>query len=120
MWPTQSWGSPASAVSRKVAAKRLGHLLPVVPDQSGYHTRRRRLADTIEWLMGMVAGISPGSTDDLLVIGSIPIECARSRETVTRSALGEAAGYGYCASHSRVFSGFRLHAIFAPTAPPGL
>jgi hypothetical protein len=28
-------------------------------------------------------------------------------------ALGVAADYGYCASHSRFFWGFRLHAIFA-------
>jgi hypothetical protein len=63
--------------------------------------------------MGVFAAQSPGYTDDLLLIDSTPVECARSRETVTRSALGEAAGYGYCASHSRFFWGFRLHAIFA-------
>ena len=31
-----------------------------------------------------------------------------------RSELAEAADYGWCASHSRYFWGFRLHAIFAP------
>ena len=82
----------------KVAAKRLGHLFPVVPAQPGYHKRRRRLADTIEWLVGVFASMSPGYTDDLLLIDSTPVECARSRETVTRSALGEVAGYGYCGS----------------------
>ncbi len=35
-----------------------------------------------------------------------------------RSALGDAADYGYCASHSRLFWGFRLHAIFAPDGTP--
>jgi len=33
-------------------------------------------------------------------------------------ALGDAADYGYCASHSRFFWGFRLHAIFAPDGTP--
>ena len=35
-----------------------------------------------------------------------------------RSALADAADYGYCASHSRYFWGFRLHAIFAPDGTP--
>ena len=49
---------------------------------------------------------------------STPLECARSRETVKRSALADAADYGYCPSHSRFFWGFRLHAIFAPDDAP--
>jgi len=62
-----------------------------------------------------------GFYDDLLLVDSTPVECARSRETVERSALGDAADYGYCASHSRYFRylwGFRLHAIFAPDGTP--
>jgi hypothetical protein len=36
-----------------------------------------------------------------------------------RPALGAAADYGYCASHSRLFWAFRLlHAIFAPDGTP--
>jgi hypothetical protein len=35
-----------------------------------------------------------------------------------RSTLADAADYGYCASHSRFFWGFRLHAIFAPDGTP--
>ena len=46
------------------------------------------------------------------------MECARSRETVKRSALADAADYGWCASHSRYFWGFRLHAIFAADGTP--
>jgi Transposase DDE domain len=111
-------GIPSDRRFLKVAAKRLEHLFPELPAQSGYHKRRRRLADTIEWLMGIFASMSPGYTDDLLLIDSTPVECAKSRETVKRSALGEAAGYGYCASHSRFFWGFRLHAIFAPDGTP--
>jgi transposase len=46
------------------------------------------------------------------------VECARSRETVKRSALGDAADYGYCPSHSRFFWGFRLHLLAAPDGTP--
>ena len=68
--------------------------------------------------MGMFASQSPGFNDDLLLIDSTPVECARSRETVKRSALADAADYGWCASHSRYFWGFRLHAMFAPDGTP--
>jgi hypothetical protein len=64
--------------------------------------------------MSAFASQSPGFYDDLLLVDSTPVECARSPETVKRSALGDAADYGYCARHSRFFWGFRLHAIFAP------
>src|ERR1039458_5862528 len=56
--------------------------------------------------------------DDLLLVDSTPVECARSRETVKRSQLADAADYGYCRSHSRFFWGFRLHGIFAPDGTP--
>jgi len=111
-------GIPSDRRFLKVAAKRLGHLFPQLPAQPGYFKRRRRLADTIEWLLGIFASQSPGFEDDLLLIDSTPVECARSRETAKRSQLGDAADYGYCVSHSRFFWGFRLHAIFAPDGTP--
>ena len=111
-------GIPSDRRFLAVASKRLGHLFPRLPKQPGYFKRRRRLADTLEWLMGMFASQSPGFYDDLLLIDSTPVECARSRETVKRSALSDAADYGYCASHSRFFWGFRLHAIFSPDGTP--
>jgi len=49
--------------------------------------------------------------DDVWVVDSTPVECARSRPTVQRSALAGVAGYGYCASHPRYFWGLRLHLI---------
>ena len=110
-------GIPSDRRFLAVAAKRLAHLFPDLPAQSGYFKRRRRLVETLEWLMGVFAAASPGFGDDLLLVDSTPVECARSRETVKRSALGDAADYGYCASHSRFFWGFRLHGLFAPTAP---
>lgn len=118
-------GIPSDRRFLAVAAKRLGHLFPDLPQQSGYFKRRRRLAETLEWLMGMFASQSPGFEDDLLLIDSTPVECARSRETVKRAgssslagAIADAADYGYCASHSRFFWGMRLHAIFAPDGTP--
>jgi len=111
-------GIPSDRRFLAVAAKRLGHLFPRLPQQPGYFKRRRRLADTLEWLMAMFASQSPGVDDDLLLIDSTPVECARSRETVKRSALADAADYGWCGSHSRYFWGFRLHAIFAPDGTP--
>jgi len=101
-----------------VARKRLVHLFPELPRQAGYHKRRRRLADAIEWLMAHFAQQSPGFFDDLLLCDSTPVECGRSRETAQRSALGDAAGYGYCAAHSRWFWGLRLHALCAPDGTP--
>src|SRR5262249_46572415 len=75
-------GIPSDRRFLAVARKRLVHLFPELPAQPGYFKRRRRLGDTIEWLMGVFAARSPGSQDDLLLIDSTPVECARSRETV--------------------------------------
>jgi hypothetical protein len=111
-------GIPSDRRFLAVAAKRLAHLFPQLPAQPGYFKRRRRLAATIEWLIGVFARQSPGFGDDLLLVDSTPVECARSRETVKRSQLADAADYGYCRSHSRFFWGFRLHAIFAPDGTP--
>jgi len=111
-------GIPSDRRFLAVAAKRLGGLFPELPAQPGYFKRRRRLTETIEWLMGMFASMSPGAQDDLLLVDSTPVECGRSRETAKRSALGDAADYGFCASHSRYFWGFRLHAVFAPDGTP--
>lgn len=41
-----------------------------------------------------------------------------SVETVRRIALGDAADYGNCRSHSRYFWGFRLHGLFALDGTP--
>jgi hypothetical protein len=111
-------GIPSDRRFLAVARKRLVHLFPDLPRQAGYFKRRRRLADAIEWLMAHFAQQSPGSSDELLLIDSTPVECGRSRETAKRSALGEVAGYGYCAAHSRWFWGLRLHLLAAPDGTP--
>jgi hypothetical protein len=101
-----------------VAARRLSHLFPWLPQRPGYWKRRQRLAEVIEALIGEFAKLSPGFDHDLLVVDSTPVECARSVETVRRSALADAADYGYCRSHSRFFWGFRLHGLFALDGTP--
>jgi len=111
-------GIPSDRRFLRAARRQLGHLFPVLPSQSAYWKRRRRLADAIEWLMGVFVARSPGFRDDLLLVDSTPVPCAQSRETVKRSALGEAAGYGYCAAHSRLYWGFRLHLLAAPDGTP--
>lgn len=100
------------------ARHRLSHLFPALPERSAFHKRRLRLSDVIEGLIAEFARHSPGFVDDVLLVDSTPVECARSLETARRSRLGDAADYGYCASHSRLFWGFRLHALFAMDGTP--
>jgi hypothetical protein len=107
------------------AKRRLVHLFPQIPTQDAFHKRRARLEASIEWLIGVFASQSPGYEDDLLLLDSTPVETARSRETVKRAgdsqladAIGDAAGYGYCPSHSRYFYGMRLHLLSAPDGTP--
>jgi Transposase DDE domain len=107
------------------ARRRLSHLFPVILDQDAFHKRRARLEASIEWLIGVFASQSPGYHDDTLVLDSTPVETARSRETVKRAgdshladAIGDAAGYGYCPSHSRFFYGMRLHLLASLDGTP--
>jgi Transposase DDE domain len=101
-----------------VAGYRLGHLFPRIPKQPGYHKRVRRLAAQIVRALEVVALDAPSSGDQLRLLDSTPIPCAASRETVKRSALAGIAGYGYCASHSRYFWGFRLYVLCTPDGMP--
>jgi hypothetical protein len=111
-------GIPSDRRFLAVAAKRLVHLFPELPKQPGYHKRRSRLGETIDWLCGVFACESPGFYDDLVLLDSTPVECGRSVETARRSELADACGYGYCRSHSRYFWGMRLHGVFAPDGTP--
>jgi hypothetical protein len=87
----------------------LRHLFPYLPKQPGYNKRLRRLGGLLDALIHHLAADTSICNDDVLVVDSTPIECARSRETVKRSDLVGWAEYGYCASHSRWFWGLRLH-----------
>jgi len=110
-------GIPSDERFLAVAKKRLNHLFPKLPARPGYWKRRRRL-DRIEALIDVFARECPGYGDSVVLLDSTPVECGRSRETVERSRLADAAGYGYCRSHSRYFWGMRLHACFGLDGTP--
>ena len=111
-------GIPSDRRFLRAARRQLGHLFPVLPSQDALHKRRRRLTDAIEWLIGVFASKSPGSSDDLVLLDSTPVECGRSLDTTRRSELAEVCGYGYCKSHSRWFWGMRLHLVCALDGTP--
>ena len=102
----------------RFAKRRLGHLFPYIPGQSGYNKRVRALAPQIVRLIGQLAWLSPSFCDRLRLLDSTPVPCAHSRETVKRSQLAGYAAYGYCAAHSRPFWGFRLYLLCAPDGMP--
>ena len=93
------------------AGEHLGHLFPYLPGQPGYNKRLRKLADTLTWLIALLARDTSIWTDDVWIVDSTPVECGRSKETARRSELAGWAEYGYCASHSRYFWGLRLHLL---------
>jgi hypothetical protein len=95
----------------RFARVHLQAMFPYLPQQPGYNKRLRKLVGTMNWLIGMLARDTSVWTDDVWVVDSTPVECARSRETVKRSDLAGWAEYGYCASHSRYFWGLRLHLL---------
>jgi hypothetical protein len=98
----------------RFARAHLRHLFPYLPQQPGYNKRLRALIGTLNWLTGALArdtSVWTVWTDDVWVVDSTPVECARSRDTVRRSQLAGWAEYGYCASHSRYFWGLRLHLL---------
>ena len=111
-------GIPSDRRFLRAAKRQLGHLFPQLPAQDALHKRRARLAETIEWLVGVFASRSPGFQDSLLLLDSTPVECGRSLETARRSRLAEVCGYGYSRSHSRWFWGCRLHLACAADGTP--
>ena len=78
----------------RYARKHLRGMFPYIPGQSGYNKRLRALAGTIGWLTAALATTTSVYTDDVHLVDSTPIECARSGPTVMRSALAGWAGYG--------------------------
>jgi hypothetical protein len=102
----------------RVVRSRLGHLFPYVPQQPGYNKRLRALAPLVCWVLRELAAASPSICDRVRLLDSTPVPCAASRETVKRSELAGYAAYGYCASHSRYFWGFRLYVLTTPDGLP--
>jgi len=102
----------------RYALTRLGHLFPYLPKQPGYNKRMRALAPQIVRALNIVAMCSPSWCDNVRLLDSTPVPCGASRETVRRSDFAGHAAYGYCASHSRYFWGFRLYLLCAPDGMP--
>jgi IS5 family transposase len=102
----------------RAARRQLRELFPYLSTQGALHKRRVALRDTFDWLCGVFAERSPGARDPVVLVDSTPVEAGRSVDTTRRSALAEAAGYGYSRSHSRWFWGFRLHLACSPDGTP--
>lgn len=102
----------------RYAHTHLRGLFPYLPERPAYNKRLRRSATLLAAVMRQLATRCAAWFDDLWLVDSTPVECARSRETVKRSNLAGHAGYGYCASHSRWFWGFRLHLVATPAGLP--
>jgi hypothetical protein len=71
-------GRTSEARWLRFAQAQLRHLFPYLPQQSGYNKRLRRLADTIRWLIGVLARDTALWSDDAWVVDSTPVECGRS------------------------------------------
>ena len=98
----------------------LAGMFPRAIGQSGYNKRVRKAFFLFIRMIRMLAMDTALWSDDVWVVDSTPVECGRSRETVTRSDAAGWAEYGYCASHSRYFWGLRLHLVCTLTGLPVL
>jgi len=101
----------------RFAIVRLGHLFPY-PAPAAW--LRQAPAGALAPSQSRPSASCPADAswcDRLRLLDATPLPCANSRETVERSALRGHANYGYCASHSRYFWGFKLYLL---TTPDGL
>src|SRR4051794_16193811 len=95
----------------RYARKALIHLFPYLPKQPGYNKRLRTPGTQMTHLIAVLAADTDLWRHPIRIADSTPMPCGMSRETVQRSDLAGWAGYGYCASHSRLFWGLRLHLV---------
>lgn len=102
----------------RFARAHLHREFPYLPGQSGYNKRLRAADPLLRRFIRTLARDSDLWHDDVWIVDSTPVECARSRPAVKRSNLAGLAAYGYCASHSRFFWGLRLHLICTPAGLP--
>jgi hypothetical protein len=86
-------------------------MFPYLPNQSGYHKRLKNAHPLLCRAILVLAECCPSWFDDMWMTDATPVPCAASRETVKRSDLAGHAGYGYCASHSRYYWGFKLYLV---------
>ena len=102
----------------RLIPQRLPGAFPYLPKQSGYNKRLRGAVPLLRRVIRDLAAATDLWTDPVWLVDSTPVECARSRPAARRSELAGAAGYGYCASHSRYFWGLRLHLVCTPAGLP--
>lgn len=102
----------------RYARAHLTDMFPAMPKQPGYNKRVRAAGPLISAAITALAKDTPSWHELLRLVDSTPVPAAMSRETVKRSDLAGDAGYGYCASHSRYFWGFRLYLISTPDGMP--
>ena len=102
----------------RYARKHLAGMFPDLPGQSGYGKRLRASGGLLAAVITELGRDTASWHDLLRLVDSTPLPCAASKETVKRSDLAGAAGYGYCASHSRFFWGFRLYLIATADGMP--
>lgn len=102
----------------RYARAHLRGMFPGIPGQSGFNKRLRAAGPLIAAAITALARDTPSWHEVLRLVDSTPLPCGTSRETVKRSDLAGHAGYGYCASHSRFFWGFRLYLISTPEGMP--
>jgi len=93
-------------------------MFPYLPNQSGYHKRLKNAQVLLCQAIVTVAASCPSWFDDMWMTDATPVPCAASRETVKRSDLAGHASYGYCASHSRYYWGFKLYLVCAGDGIP--
>ena len=99
---------PSDRVFLRRARRRLGHLFPYLPSQSGYNERCRALAPKLVLLWKAIASETLGAADELRLLDTTPVPCGQSVATTRTSELAPWAGFGYCAAHSRRYWGFKL------------
>jgi hypothetical protein len=104
----------------RYASTHLRGMFPALPGQSGYNKRVRAAGPLISAVITALARDTPSWHELLRLVDSTPVPAGMSRETTQRSDLAGDAGYGYCASHSRYFWGFRLYLITTPEGMPVL
>ena len=102
----------------RYARAHLRGMFPNIPKQSGWGKRVRQSTGLLSAVITELARDTPTFGEVTRLIDSTPVPCAASRETVKRSDLAGHAGYGYCASHSRFFWGFRLYLLCTPDGMP--
>ena len=73
--PRRSWASPRTGAFSPRPGASSGTCSPAAPARPATTSAGARLAETIEWLIGVFADQSPGLGDDLLLLDSTPVEC---------------------------------------------